>query len=101
VDVVPSRLEFAKNYAATDVFQPPPLKVNETRIEYSKRSAAAMKKSLEINSIDLVVDASGAEVSVQTALYIVKPGGTLVHVSLVHDLLRQAIHSATGRYGKP
>jgi D-xylulose reductase len=90
VDIVPSRLEFAKSYAATQTFLPPAPLPNETKPEYSKRSAAAMRDQLGIddrgaNAIDIVVDASGAEVSIQTAMHIVKTGGTYIQVG-VHDL---------------
>jgi len=87
VDIVPSRLEFAKSYAATQTFLPPAPLPNETKPEYSKRSAAAMREALGIadrgpNSIDIAIDASGAEVSIQTALHIVKTGGTYVQVGM-------------------
>lgn len=85
VDIVPSRLEFAKSYAATETFVPPAPQPNETKMEYSRRSAAAMRKELGIEergtkSIDIVVEASGAEVSIQTAMYIVKTGGKYIQV---------------------
>ena len=86
VDIVLGRLEFAKSYAATDVFQPPAAAEGESRIAYSKRSAAALRHQLDIaergpTAIDLVIDASGAEVSIQTGIRIVKFGGTYVQVS--------------------
>jgi D-xylulose reductase len=86
VDIVPSRLEFAKSYVATDTFKPPQSKDGESKLEFSRRSASLMKEQLDIwdrgtKAIDLVVDASGAEVSIQTALAIVKFGGTHVQVS--------------------
>jgi D-xylulose reductase len=86
IDIVSGRLEFTKSYAATDVYQPPPVANDESRIVYSKRSAAALKQQLGIaergpTAIDLVVDASGAEVSVQTGIRVVKFGGTYVQVS--------------------
>ncbi|KAF9247310.1 chaperonin 10-like protein [Melanogaster broomeanus] len=75
VDIVPGRLEFAKSYAATDIFQPPPLAQDETRIAYSNRSAATMKQQLGISergptAIDL------------TGIRIVKTGGTYVQVGM-------------------
>ncbi|KAI9574718.1 xylitol dehydrogenase [Boletus coccyginus] len=87
VDIVPTRLEFAKSYAATDVYRPPPVTENENRIAYSKRSAAMLKQQLGIaergpTAVDLVVDASGAEVSIQTGIHIVKSGGTHVQVGM-------------------
>lgn len=87
VDIVPSRLEFAKKYAATDIYQAPPLNQGETKIAYSERNAKAMFEQLGITergigSIDLVVDASGAETSIQTAVYVVRVGGTIVQVNM-------------------
>ncbi|KAH7882026.1 xylitol dehydrogenase [Phlebopus sp. FC_14] len=87
VDIVPGRLEFAKSYAATDTFLPPPMEKDESRIAYSKRFSLAMKEQLDITergtkSIHLVIDASGAEVSIQTGLRIVKIGGTYVQVGM-------------------
>jgi D-xylulose reductase len=85
VDIVPQRLEFAKNYAATESFLPPKPWEGESKIDYSKRSAEQMKQELDISdrgdrAIDLVIDASGAEASIQTALYIAKSSGTFVQV---------------------
>lgn len=85
VDIVPSRLEFAKSYAATETYKPPPPNEGESKPQFSKRNADEMKKQLGIEdrgvkSIDLVIDASGAEVSIQTALFIAKAGGIHVQV---------------------
>jgi len=87
VDINQARLEFAKQYAATDGYIPPAFKEGETKIEYSRRNSEKMKSELGIETrgnkaIDLVVDASGAEVSIQTALYVVKTGGTFVQVGM-------------------
>lgn len=84
VDVVLHRLEFAKSYAATDIFHPPPLQ-DEANVAFSKRAAAAMKAGLDIDdrgpkAIDLVVDASGSEVAIQTGIRIVKTGGVYVQI---------------------
>jgi D-xylulose reductase len=85
IDINPSRLEFSKQYAATHTYLPLKPEEGEDKIEYSRRNAAEMKKQLGITdrgsgAIDLVIDASGAEVSIQTALYIVKAGGIFVQV---------------------
>jgi len=86
VDIVEARLEFAKSYAATETYLPPKAEEGESKPDYSRRNAALMKEKLGISdrgakSIDLVIDASGAEVSIQTGFYIVKAGGTFVQVS--------------------
>jgi D-xylulose reductase len=83
IDISPSRLEFAKQYAATHTYSP--LQPEKGEVEYGRRNAADMKKQLGITergngAIDLVIDASGAEASIQTAIYIVKAGGTVVQV---------------------
>jgi len=86
IDIVPSRLEFAKNYVATDIFLPPAPNPNEDKMEYSKRCADTMMKEFGLqerggaNTVDVAVDASGAEPSIQTALHVVKAGGTFVQV---------------------
>ncbi|KDQ55069.1 hypothetical protein JAAARDRAFT_37593 [Jaapia argillacea MUCL 33604] len=82
VDIVPARLEFAKQYAATDVYLPPALKEGETKLQFSERNAAAMKAALGIDGLDVVVDASGAEVSIQTGILVAKAGGTYVQVGM-------------------
>lgn len=92
VDIVSDRVAFAKNYAATDGFIPPPRDPNESAIAYSKRASDIMKQSLHVDergptSIDVVIDASGAETSIQMALYLVRIGGLFVQVRLM--LLRK------------
>ncbi|KAL0949446.1 hypothetical protein HGRIS_009501 [Hohenbuehelia grisea] len=85
VDIVPARLEFAKQYAATDAFLPPKPNDGESKPDYSRRNAATLKEQLGVEDrgskgIDLVIDASGAEVSIQTGFFVVKSGGTFVQV---------------------
>jgi len=89
VDIVESRLNFAKTYAATDIFQPPPLQDGESKIAYSRRSAGLLMETLGVEdrgdkAIDVVLDASGAEVSIQTGIFIAKVGGTFVQVGMGH-----------------
>ena len=92
IDIVSSRLEFAKNYAATDIFLPPPPNPNEGGMEYSKRCAQVLMKEFGLRErggvdvVDMVVDASGAEPSIQTALHVVKVGGTFVQVHFTFHL---------------
>ena len=85
VDIVPSRLEFAKSYAATDAYTPPKMQEGESRMAYSERNAKLMMQQLGLEergptAIDLIVEASGAEVSIQTGILIAKHGGTFVQV---------------------
>ena len=87
VDIVQSRLDFAKTYAATDVFRPPLLQEGESTRVYSQRAAGLLRADLGVEdrgskAIDVVIDASGAEVSIQTGILITKVGGTFVQGSL-------------------
>ncbi|OJT04132.1 hypothetical protein TRAPUB_5177 [Trametes pubescens] len=87
VDIVPSRLEFAAKYAATETYTPPKPEQGESRLAYSERNANAMKQQLKIaergpQGIDVVVDASGAEVSIQTGIHIAKHGGTFIQLGM-------------------
>ncbi|KAI0921827.1 hypothetical protein AcV7_008025 [Taiwanofungus camphoratus] len=87
VDIVPSRLEFAKKYAATETYLPPKFEPGETKMKYSERNAKLMQEQLGIEdrgpkAIDLVVDASGAEVSIQTGIFIARQGGTFVQLGM-------------------
>ncbi|KAF7793664.1 hypothetical protein EIP86_004779 [Pleurotus ostreatoroseus] len=87
VDIVPSRLEFAKAYAATDVYLPPPMEPGEDKLKYTDRNVKVMREQLGIEergprSIDLVIEASGAEVSIRTGMFIVRMGGRYVQVGM-------------------
>ncbi|KAL0571183.1 hypothetical protein V5O48_010775 [Marasmius crinis-equi] len=88
VDVQPARLEFAKQYIpGVEVYLPKPKSQDESTIAYSARNAEDMKKTLGIEDrgakgIDLVVDASGAEVCMQTAFYVAKVAGAVIQVGI-------------------
>jgi len=87
VDILQSRLDFAKTYAATDVFRPPPLQEGESTRVYSQRAAGLLRANLSVEergskAIDVVIDASGAEESIQTGILIAKVGGTFVQVGM-------------------
>ena len=85
IDIVPSRLEFAKTYAATDTFLPPKPVEGESKIQYSRRAVEVLSGTFGIDErgkkgIDLVVDATGAETCVQMGLFLAKIGGTYIQV---------------------
>jgi len=113
VDIVPSRLEFAKEYAATHTYAPVAADEGESKIDCSKRNADALKKKIGVeyrglNAIDLVIDASGAEASIQTAFYVVKFGGTFVQVGMGNPnatinlgmlMVKELVYKGSFRYG--
>jgi D-xylulose reductase len=113
VDIVSHRLQFAKSYAATHTWLPPKMNEGETRAAYSRRNAEAMRKEFAIpdsgpGAIDLVVEASGAEVSIQTGILIARAGGTFVQVGMgtpevvipvTHLLTKELTLKGSFRYG--
>jgi len=87
IDIVQSRLEFAAKYVGANTFLPSKANEGEKKIDFSKRVVKEMKEKLRIegrgaNAVDLVIDASGAEVCIQMGLFLVKVGGTYVQVGM-------------------
>lgn len=71
VDIQPSRLEFAKEYAATHTFTPERVAAED--------NAARLKKEVGLpDGADVVIDASGAEPSIQSSIHAARRGGTYV-----------------------
>lgn len=111
IDIVPSRLSFAASYAGAETFLPegkPPQEAEE-RMEWSRRETGRMMREMGIEmrgerAVDVVVDASGAEVCVQMGLYLVKVGGTYVQVCISPPPIRvwyRLTERAAGRDGRP
>ncbi|EIW70927.1 hypothetical protein TREMEDRAFT_73604 [Tremella mesenterica DSM 1558] len=87
VDIAEKRLEFAKKTFATDTFLPPAKEPNELPDKYYARVTETIKSQLQIpymgdGSIDLVIEASGADACVGMGLHILKPSGTFVQVGM-------------------
>ncbi|KAK3905063.1 chaperonin 10-like protein [Staphylotrichum tortipilum] len=71
VDIVPEKLEFAKGYAATHTYLSQRVSAEE--------NAKALIAAADLGAgADAVIDASGAEPSIQAALHVVRTGGTYV-----------------------
>ncbi|KAG8906870.1 hypothetical protein FRB99_005930 [Tulasnella sp. 403] len=114
IDIAKERLDFAKSYAATDIFSPPAKERDETLIDYARRSAEEMKQSLGLtergpDAVDLIIEASGAPVCVQTGVFLVKPGGTFVQVGMGKPdveipltilLVKEVLFKGSFRYGR-
>lgn len=87
VDIQQERLDFAKKYAASDVFLPPAKNADESMDAYVERNAAALLKDLGIpetgpGALNIAVDASGAGVCIATGLLVLGPAGTFVQVGM-------------------
>ncbi|KAK0391714.1 hypothetical protein NLU13_1213 [Sarocladium strictum] len=71
VDIVQSKLDLATSFASTHSYLSQRLPAEE--------NAAALKKAADLGrGADVVIDASGAEPSIQTSLHTVRMGGTYV-----------------------
>ncbi|KIW81267.1 D-xylulose reductase A [Fonsecaea pedrosoi CBS 271.37] len=87
VDINTERLEFAKSFAATSTFVP------------SKVSAADNAQRLKDENdlpagADVAIDASGAEPSVQTAIHVLRMGGSYVQGGMGRDEMTFPIMAA-------
>ncbi|CAK9786460.1 sorbitol dehydrogenase [Cutaneotrichosporon oleaginosum] len=87
VDIQQERLDFAKSYAATDVFLPPKKNEGESTEAYAERAAAELLKELDIpalgsRALNICIDASGAAVCIATGLHLLRPDGTFVQVGM-------------------
>ncbi|KAG6114836.1 hypothetical protein E4U14_001207 [Claviceps sp. LM454 group G7] len=71
VDIVQSKLDFARDFASTHTYLSQRIAPEE--------NARAIKQHLGLpRGVDVVIDASGAEPSIQTSLHTVRMGGTYV-----------------------
>lgn len=75
VDVNPTRLDFARGYAATHTFTPDPA---EAPAAGAARLVAAVPALAEQGGADVAVDASGAEVCIQAAVHVCRRGARYV-----------------------
>ena len=71
VDIQPSRLEFAASYASTHTFTP-------ARVSAEENAANLLTEVGLPDGADAVIDASGAEPSIQASIHVVRRGGIYV-----------------------
>ncbi len=71
VDIVQSKLEFARSFCATHVYA-------SQRVPAEENAANILREAGLPGGADAVIDASGAEPSIQAALHVVRRGGVYV-----------------------
>jgi len=71
VDIQPDRLDFAAKFAATHTFTP-------GRVPAEENAKKLLEQTSLPDGADVVIDASGAEPSIQTSLHVLRRGGTYV-----------------------
>ncbi|KAJ9194239.1 hypothetical protein DTO166G4_7881 [Paecilomyces variotii] len=90
VDIQPTRLQFAKKYAATSVFAPEKVP--------AVQNAARMKEENDLGpGADIAIDASGAEPSVHTGIHVLRTGGTYVQGGMGKDEITFPIMAACSK----
>ncbi|BGP36485.1 hypothetical protein JCM10450v2_000385 [Rhodotorula kratochvilovae] len=88
IDIQEARLQFAKEQGLVNDFYLPPKPLDgEAKGYYPRRNAKEFREKFGFdergpNAVDLVIDCSGAEVCIQTGVFILKHGGTLVQVGM-------------------
>jgi D-xylulose reductase len=76
VDINAERLEFAKNFASTDTYLP------DSSLS-AQQNAEKMISDFGLDEgADVVLEASGAEPSIETGIHVLCPGGTFIQAGL-------------------
>lgn len=76
VDLLDSKLEFAKRFNASAIFKP------DTKATAEENAARLVSTNDLGLGADAVIEASGAESSVNTAMHVLRPGGSYVQTGL-------------------
>lgn len=90
VDIQTPRLDFAREFAATASFLP---EGNATAAENAARLVDENGLG-GARGADVVIDASGAEASINTGIHALRPGGTYVQAGMGRDEVRFPITAA-------
>lgn len=83
VDVVQSRLDFAKTFGADDTFLPPRPEPDVEPIEHAERVASMIKQKFNLGEgADVVLECSGAEPCIQAGVFAARKGGMYVQAGM-------------------
>lgn len=83
VDIVQSRLDFAKSFGADETFLYPKNGTGIDPINHSEQVANAIKEQFRLgDGADIVLECSGAEPSIQAGVFVTKKGGTYVQTGM-------------------
>ncbi|KAJ5156839.1 hypothetical protein N7492_009642 [Penicillium capsulatum] len=88
VDISPSRVDFARTFAADEVFVPPPKPESKDDIAWNEEMARIIKERFDLGEgADVVLEATGAEACIQTGIHLTKKGGTYVQAGMGRERL--------------
>ncbi|KXT17915.1 hypothetical protein AC579_5902 [Pseudocercospora musae] len=83
VDVVPSRVDFAKTFGADHVYLPPRPDAGVDAVEHQEKVAALIKQGFDMREgADVVLECTGAEPCIQTGVFVCRKGGTYVQAGM-------------------
>ncbi|SMR45419.1 unnamed protein product [Zymoseptoria tritici ST99CH_3D1] len=83
IDVVQSRLDFAKTFGADYVYLPPKAEHGADPIQHSEKIAELIKENFELGEgPDAVLECTGAEACIQTGVFVARKGGTYVQAGM-------------------
>ncbi|KAM3418780.1 hypothetical protein BST61_g4750 [Cercospora zeina] len=95
VDVVQSRLDFAKSFGADDVYLPPKPSEGVNPIEHQEKVAALIKDKFGLGEgPDVVLECTGAEPCIQSGVYVLRKGGTYVQAGMGKEIVLFPITTA-------
>ncbi|GAB7363915.1 hypothetical protein MBLNU230_g4478t1 [Neophaeotheca triangularis] len=83
VDVVQSRLDFAKSFGADDTFFPPRAEPGTDSVEHAEKVANMIKQQFDLGEgADVVLECSGAEPCIQAGVFAARKGGMYVQAGM-------------------
>jgi D-xylulose reductase len=88
IDIIQDKLDFAKNYTATDIWLSTLPRKGEDIPDYARRQSIEIRDSIGFdlgngpNAFDLVIDCTGAEPCVATGILLTADGGTYVQTGI-------------------
>jgi D-xylulose reductase len=88
VDIQEQRLEFARRFAATSTFEP------QKSLNAEDNAQELIMKNDLTDGADVVIDASGAEPSIQTGIHVLRRGGTFVQGGMGKEVVAFPITAA-------
>lgn len=95
VDVVQSRLDFAKTFGADGAFLPPRSEQGADQVDHAEKVATLIKQQFNLgDGADVVLECTGAEPCIQTGVFVAKKGGTYVQTGMGKEVVNFPITTA-------
>ncbi|KAL9932259.1 hypothetical protein V8E36_008738 [Tilletia maclaganii] len=97
VDIIDSKLDFAKSFAATSSFKPTKPNEGESGMEAAERNAKALIEEIgddvkAVEGFDLVLECTGAQPCIQMGLWATKIRGRFVQIGMGQNDILLPVH---------